>query len=190
MLRGCSCALLGGTQQQNKRQWAETDAQEVPPDREEEFFTVWVTEHWNRWSRKHEECFPCCRCSRTIWMQPYAMCSGMILLGSSQGGWPRWPTVVPSNLTHSGILWCKQTKICGACPNTYFIHSRHHKCCGNKMFLHEDRLPLQYTGYYRAAQISHTFPIQPWHITLLALYLTQSCFHIFFHACKNVCSTW
>lgn len=45
MLRGWSWALLGGTQQQNKRQWAETDAQEVPPDREEEFFTVWVTEH-------------------------------------------------------------------------------------------------------------------------------------------------
>lgn len=65
-------------------------------------------------------------------MQSYAMCSGMTLL--EQGGWPRWPTVIPSNLTHSVILWCKQTKMYGVCPNTYFIHRRHCKCMETKCF--------------------------------------------------------
>lgn len=39
--------------------------------------------------------------------QPHAMCSGMTL--SEQGSWSRWPSVVPSILTHSvawaGVLW-------------------------------------------------------------------------------------
>lgn len=39
--------------------------------------------------------------------QPHAMCSGMTL--PEQGSWSRWPSVVPSILTHSvawaGVLW-------------------------------------------------------------------------------------
>lgn len=38
---------------------------------------------------------------RTLWPQPSAMCSRMTLL--QQGGWTRWPPVVPSNLTCSLI---------------------------------------------------------------------------------------
>lgn len=31
-----------------ERQWAGTDAQEIPPEHENNFFTVWVTVQWNR----------------------------------------------------------------------------------------------------------------------------------------------
>lgn len=36
-------------------QEAETDAQEVPSEHEEEFFTVWVSEHWERLPREAVE---------------------------------------------------------------------------------------------------------------------------------------
>ena len=55
------------------------------------------TDHPERaWSLPHW------RCSRTIWMQSCAMCSGMTLLEQAGGTW--WPTVVPSHPTHCGIL--------------------------------------------------------------------------------------
>ena len=46
--------LLSGAQQWHKRPWAETDAQEVPPEHEEEIHCA-VTEHWNRSPREGVE---------------------------------------------------------------------------------------------------------------------------------------
>lgn len=41
--------------------------------------------------------------SRTVWTKSCAMSSRLSLL--VQGGWPKWPPVVPSNLVHSVFLW-------------------------------------------------------------------------------------
>lgn len=43
------------------------------------------------------------RHSRIVWTQSCAMCSGMAML--EQGGWTRWPTGIPSNMSHSVVLW-------------------------------------------------------------------------------------
>lgn len=47
--------MLGNAEQQDERQQAETEAQEVPPEYEEEFFIVQVAEHWNWLPREAEE---------------------------------------------------------------------------------------------------------------------------------------
>ena len=47
--RGWGQTLFSGALQQDKGQWAQTEAYEVPPEHEEEhFFTLTVTDHWNR----------------------------------------------------------------------------------------------------------------------------------------------
>ncbi|TRZ18136.1 hypothetical protein HGM15179_008988 [Zosterops borbonicus] len=47
-------ALLSGDMKHDTRQWAETDAQEVPPEHEEELYSA-VTKHWNSLSREAVE---------------------------------------------------------------------------------------------------------------------------------------
>lgn len=49
---------------------------------------LWSSPHWRYW---------------TVWVQSCAMCSGMTL--PEQEDWIRWPSVVPSNIAHSVILW-------------------------------------------------------------------------------------
>ncbi|RMC03006.1 hypothetical protein DUI87_20199 [Hirundo rustica rustica] len=72
-------ALLHGAKQYDKRQCEEIDAQEVPPEHEEELYCasdqneeqtvqrgMWTLHHWS---------YP-----RTTWTQSCAMCFGMTLL--------------------------------------------------------------------------------------------------------------
>ncbi|KAJ7410878.1 Peripheral plasma membrane protein CASK [Pitangus sulphuratus] len=79
----------GSAQQQDKRQWAEIDAQEVPPEHEEELLSCAVIEHWNRLPRKAVESpsleyFLMGDIPDPSWTQSCAICSAMILL--EQGG--------------------------------------------------------------------------------------------------------
>ncbi|RMC12137.1 hypothetical protein DUI87_11272 [Hirundo rustica rustica] len=48
-------ALLSGAQELDKKQGAETDIYEVPPEHEEELLHYAVTEHWNRSPREGVE---------------------------------------------------------------------------------------------------------------------------------------
>lgn len=107
LLRRWSQALFGAAEQQDKRTWAETDAQKLHLNRTKYFFIVQVNEHWNNclewvWSLPHW------RYSGSIWMQFCATYPGKTLL--VQGGVTRWPRLWPlSNLDHSVILWSPNT---------------------------------------------------------------------------------
>jgi len=47
--------LFSGAQQQDKGQWAQTEAEEVPSEREEDLLTLSVMEPWNRLPREAVE---------------------------------------------------------------------------------------------------------------------------------------
>ena len=49
---GWGQTLFSGAQRQDKGQWAQTEAQEVPSEHEEDFFPLRVTEPWNRLPRE------------------------------------------------------------------------------------------------------------------------------------------
>lgn len=77
MSRGWSQTLLSGASQQHKRQWTGTDAQEVPPEHEEELLQCAVVTHWNKLPREDVE-FPSVNVFKRETIS-CAMCSRMIL---------------------------------------------------------------------------------------------------------------
>lgn len=66
------------------RQWEENDAQQVPPEYEEELLYSAVTAQWNRLAREAAES-PSLEIFRTIWTQSHAARSQMTL--PDQGDW-------------------------------------------------------------------------------------------------------
>jgi len=52
VLGGRGQTLFRGAQRQDKGQWAQTEAEEVPSEQEENFFPRRVMEHWNRLPRE------------------------------------------------------------------------------------------------------------------------------------------
>jgi len=109
---GWGQALFSGVQQQDKGQWAQTEAQEVPSEHEEEF----LPSEGDRALEKAAQ--GGCGVSFSGDIQdlpgqgPLQPTVGDLL---RQGVWTRWPTEVPSNPYHSVILW-----FCGP----YWVHGR------------------------------------------------------------------
>ena len=96
MSRGWGQTLFSGAQRQDKGQWAQTEAEEVPSEHEEEFLP---SEGDGALEQAAQGGCGVWRYSRPAWMRS----SAASLL--RQGRWTRWPTEVPSNPYHSVILW-------------------------------------------------------------------------------------
>lgn len=95
--------LLGDAGQWDKGQQAGTEAQEVPPEHQEEVPYCAGDTALEQVTQVGCGFPPPWRYSRTIWTHSCATCSRTKL--PEQGGWIRCPTVVLSSMTHPVILY-------------------------------------------------------------------------------------
>ena len=102
MSGGWGQALSSGAQWQDKGQWAQIEAEEVPDEHEEELL------HSEGDRALEQAAQGGCGVSFSGDIQELPGCGPVkpdVGDPASAGGWTRWPTEVPSNPEHSVILW-------------------------------------------------------------------------------------